>query len=86
MRELRGEESYCAICIPQVLSLRVQEAVTIYEICAGQLIFAGFDEAVDLSIPAIAAVMDIYKVQDKKTCLNYVLYLGAVIRDLRKEK
>ena len=48
------------------------EAAMIYMLTRRQVITAGAGEIVDISIPAVKIVMDLYGVRDQKTCLARV--------------
>ena len=51
-------------------------------ITRGQLITAGMGQIIDISIPAIKIVMDLYNVKDQKECLSKV---RAAFHELKPE-
>ena len=50
-----------------------REAAEIYMICQNQLITTGMGQIVDISIPAVKIVMDIWQVSNQKKCLLKIL-------------
>lgn len=52
-----------------------EEVATVYMTTRRQVITVGHGEVVDISIPAIMAVMDIHSVKDKKHCMLKVINL-----------
>jgi len=49
-----------------------REAAEVYMETRNQFITAGMGQVVDISIPAIKIVMDLYGIQDQKKCLHKV--------------
>jgi len=74
----------CVTCRP-VLLPENQEAVSVYFLTRNQFITAGMGMVVDISIPAIKIVMDLYGVEDQKGCLHKVLHLFHEFRPKEKE-
>ena len=65
------QEPPCETCIVDLLPEN-RSAAEIYMICRNQVIVAGMGQILDISIPAIKIVMDLYNIQDQKKCLNKV--------------
>ena len=67
------EEPPCAICWVDLM-LENQEAAKIYMVTQRQIIAAEMGQAVDISIPAIKIVMDLYPggIKDQWKCLSKV--------------
>lgn len=67
----------CATCRPTLLPGNM-EAFEVFNQCDGQWIM-GLDGAVALSIPAVATVMELEGVRDRRGCLAKVLFLASVM-------
>jgi hypothetical protein len=49
-----------------------KEAMQVYTTARNQVIMTGMGQAIDISIPAVKIVMDLYNVKDQLRCLNKV--------------
>jgi hypothetical protein len=61
-----------------------EEAADVYMMCRGQVLTADIGQnrrIVTLSVPAVKATMDAYKVKDQKTVLGKVMKLWHAIRE-----
>jgi hypothetical protein len=67
----RGEEPPCETCWVDLLPEN-HEAAEVYMATRNQFITAGMGQVVDISIPALKIIMDLYGVQDQKKCLHKV--------------
>jgi|WetSurMetagenome_2_1015567.scaffolds.fasta_scaffold106009_2 hypothetical protein len=68
----RGESTPCDTCIP----IPIQEnadAVNVYMMVRNQVVTAGMGRVVDLNIPAVKYVMELYGVKDQKDCLSRIM-------------
>lgn len=65
------QEPPCEKCWVDLLPEN-REAAEIYMETRNQFITAGMGQVVDISIPAIKIVMDLYGIQDQKKCLHKV--------------
>lgn len=74
----------CNTCRP-VLLPENQDAVSVYFVTRNQVITAGMGEVIDISIPAVKIVMDLYGVEDQKSCFQKVLHLFHEFRPKEKE-
>jgi len=48
------------------------KAAEVYMVTRNQVITAGMGQVIDISIPAIKIVMDLWGIHDQKKCLNKV--------------
>lgn len=73
------KEPACDECMPVELNPENVEPFQIYQICRNQLITAGMSGVpIDINIPAIMAVMDVYQVKNKKACFEKVLKMARL--------
>ena len=55
-------------------------------IARNQLITAGMGQVIDISIPAVKIVMDLWNVHDQKKCLSKVLAASSHFRKQEEKK
>jgi hypothetical protein len=79
-----SREAPCGTCKP-ILLPENQEAVSVYFFTRNQLITAGMGTVIDISIPAVKIVMDLYGVEDQLDCLQKVVHLFHEFRPKEKE-
>jgi len=67
------EEPPCEMCWVDLMPEN-RQAVEVYMIVRGQMITAGMGQVIDLSIPAVKIVMDLYPggIDDQWKCLSKV--------------
>jgi hypothetical protein len=82
-RRIPPAEPPCKTCRVELLEEN-EETAAVYMLTRRQVLTAGPGEPVDISIPAIKIVMDLYGVRDQKRCLNRVRRLFHHFRE-RKE-
>ena len=57
------------------------EALSIYQICSGQLILAPMGGPIGINILAVKTAMDLYDIEDQKDCMERVLF---IFREIKK--
>lgn len=65
------EEPPCDECWVDLMPEN-REAAEIYMMTRGQIISAGMGQVIDISIPAVKIVMDLYEIRNQKKCLAKV--------------
>ena len=70
---------------PDILSANDQPW-QLYSLASTQLILAPSGQVVYFSIPALVSLMDIYKVKDKKDCLDKVVYIWHLMNPVEDKK
>ena len=75
----RDEEPPCADCLPELMPEN-HEVARVYLLVQNQIL-ATMGQVIDLNIPAIKTVMDIYEIEDQKTCLERVMKLFHYFRE-----
>ncbi len=73
IHELKDEEPPCAVCLPELMPEN-HEVARVYLLGQNQVITT-MGQVIDLDISAIKTIMDIYKVEDQRTCLERVMKL-----------
>lgn len=71
---------------PTIVTLRRdnEDAATVYMMARGQVVTAGMGKVVDLNIPAVKIIMDLYGVSNQRDCLGRVLRAFYHIEDKRR--
>jgi hypothetical protein len=62
----------CQTCRPE-LSIENEDAAEVYVVSRNQVVTADMGQVIDISIPAIKTVMDLFGVKDQKGCLLRVI-------------
>lgn len=62
----------CESCRVELM-VENEEVAAVYMMCRGQVITAAEGRVIDISIPAIKAVMDLFQVEDQKDCMTRVV-------------
>ena len=78
------EEPPCETCWVDLMPINA-EAAEVYMITRNQMITAGMGQVIDISIPAVKIVMDLWQVTDQKKCLSKVLATFAHFRPKGEE-
>ena len=79
------EEPPCAKCWVDLMPEN-RQAAEVYMVTRNQLITAGMGQAIDISIPAVKIVMDLWQVSDQKKCLSKVLAAFDHFKPKNEEK
>ena len=72
--DYEGKETPCDTCRVDLLPEN-EDAATVYMITRRQYITAENGRVVDISIPAVKTVMDLYGVREQRRCMSKVLML-----------
>jgi hypothetical protein len=88
-RELQKGKEDCQNCTPECPP-EGENAVIIYLMVRNQIVFASAglngSRPIDLSVPAVLGVMDLYEVDNPRDCFEKVMMLGRYFINEANEK
>ncbi len=87
MNKRRETDPPCDVCLPTLLPENV-EIARVYFMVSSQVI-AGMGGVIALNIPAVKIVMDLFSIEDQRTCLTRIMRVHSVMvkedRERREE-